>query len=409
MRIAYLTQPYPPMVSGAAIVTEQLARGMAVRGHQVLVIAASDTGQPYTQTEQNLTVMRLKSIRNPLRVNQRIMFIQRRAVLQALNKFKPDIIHVHEPVQMGLVGIKYIKRVNIPIIMTSHQLPWFVASYLPNLPGLRTWIEKLVWRYARKLTMQYTTVISPTKTISRIIEANTGVIPRTINYGIDLKIFHPNTTEQKINTLRRKYNIPENAPLILHTGRLDADKHADKVILSSEGAIKKSGAHLLIVGDGCEKHKLMELCKSLEIENHVNFPGFICNKGELAAIYRSSNIFVIASEIETQGIVILEAIACGLPIVAVNATCIPEVVHHGVNGYTTDLGDVHAMANAIEKILQNPSIAKSMRAKSLLLSKRYNIEFSFVHHEEFYYQLHENREFLPTYGLEKYMLMKPNK
>jgi glycosyltransferase involved in cell wall biosynthesis len=397
------------MVSGAAIVTEQLARGMAVRGHQVLVIAASDTGQPYTETEQNLTVMRLKSIRNPLRIKQCIMFMQRRAVLQALNEFRPDLIHVHEPIQMGPVGLKYIKRVNIPIVMTSHQLPWFVASYMPNLPRLRAWIEKLLWRYARKLTMQYTMVISPTRTISRIIEANTGSIPITINYGIDQKVYHPYVTEQEVITLRKKYNIPENTKLILHTGRLDADKHVDRVIRSLEGVIKKSGAHLLIVGDGCEKPKLMKLCKSLEIEKYVHFPGFIYIKDELAVIYRSSNIFVTASEIETQGIVILEAIACGLPVVAVDATCIPEVVHHNANGYTTNPGDIDAMAKAIEKILQNPSLANSMRAKSLLLAKRYNIEFSFVRHEEFYYQLHENKRALPAHGLEKYTLMKPNK
>lgn len=409
MRIAYLTQPYPPMVSGAAIMTEQLAKRMATRGHQVLVIAASDTDQPYTETEQNLTVKRLKSIRNPLRIKQRIMFMQRRAVLQALNEFEPDIIHVHEPVQMGLAGLKYTERVNIPIIMTSHQLPWFVASYMPKIPGLRTWIEKLLWRYAHKLTMQYTMVISPTRTISRIIEANTGSIPMTINYGINLKIFHPDATQQEIITVRKKYNIPESTKLILHTGRLDADKHVDRVIRSLEGVIKKSGVHLLIVGDGCKKPELMKLCKSLEIENHVHFSGFIYNKHELAAIYRSSNIFVTASEIETQGIVILEAIACGLPVVAVDATCIPEVVHHDANGYTTNPGDIHAMAKAIEKILQNPSLANSMRVKSLLLAKRYNIEFSFARHEEFYYQLHEHKRTLPAHGLEKYTLMKPNK
>ncbi|CAG0998011.1 partial Alpha-monoglucosyldiacylglycerol synthase, partial [Anaerolineae bacterium] len=185
MRITYLTQPYPPMVSGAAIVAEQLAEGMASLGHEVLIIAASDTGYPYVERRKNVTVLRMKSFRNPLRVNQRLMFLQRRAVLKALTDFQPDIIHVHEPVQMGLVGLKYVSRARIPITMTTHQLPWFVASYLPNISFLRRWMEKLLWVYSRWLVEKYTLVISPTKTISNIIKAKIGIKTKTVNYGIN--------------------------------------------------------------------------------------------------------------------------------------------------------------------------------------------------------------------------------
>lgn len=412
MRIAYLTQPYPPMVSGASIVAEQLARAMAERGHQVLVIAASETGQPYTELSQNLTVLRLRSIRNPLRVNQRIMFMQRRAVLQALYKFKPEVIHVHEPLQMGLAGLRYAKGTNIPITMTSHQLPWFVASYLPNIPGLRAWTEKQVWKVARWLAAQYTIVISPTKTISNIIRQNTGIMPKTINYGIELKTFNAKRCKSETTSLRSKFNIPAHAAIILHTGRLDADKHADRVILASANAIKTVGAHLFVAGDGCEKPALIKLCKSLGIESQVHFPGFISNKRELAGVYRSSDVFVTASEIETQGIVILEAIACGLPVVAVRAACIPELVHDGINGCTVESGDISAMAKAIETIVQSPFIADSMKIKSLALAKKYDIQVSFTKHEELYLQIvkstHEIVRATSVHGLRK-SFMRPNK
>lgn len=385
MRIAYLTQPYPPMVSGASIVAEQLAQAMADRGHEVLVIAASETGKPYTETIQNLTVLRLKSIRNPLRVNQRVMFMQRHAVLHALYNFKPDIIHVHEPVQMGLVGLKYVKHTNIPITMTSHQLPWFVASYLPDIPDLRAWTEKLVWKYVRWLAGKYSVIISPTKTISSIITLHTGINPKTINYGVELKTF--NTHLCKSLSVRTQFNIPANAPIILHTGRLDADKHADRVILASESSIRRLGAHLLIAGDGCEKPALIKLCKSLGIENNVHFAGFISNKEELAKIYKSANVFVIASEIETQGIVILEAAACGLPIVAVNATCVSEIVHHGCNGYLAEPGDTLCMSKAIEEILMDTDLANSMSKQSCRISEKYKPEVTFDEHEKLYRQM----------------------
>ncbi|MFN8413246.1 MAG: glycosyltransferase [Anaerolineales bacterium] len=383
MRIAYLTQPYPPMVSGASIFAEQLATGIALRGHQVLVVAASETGRPYTERKQNLTIVRLKSIRNPLRVNQWLMFMQRRPVMQALHDFKPDLIHVHEPVQMGIVGLKYANQAGIPITMTSHQLPWFVSSYVPNILGLQILVEKTVWAYARWLSGKYATIISPTKTISKIIEENTGRMPKTIYYGIEIKNFNPSSPENEALTLRSKLQIPADAPIILHTGRLDKDKRVDQVILASADVLKSSNAHLLIAGDGCEKVHLIKLCKSLGIENQTHFPGFL-NKEELAGLYRISSVFVTASEIETQGIVLIEAAACGLPIVAVNATCIPEVVHHGVNGYLSDSGNHSQMASLIENILNNPTFAASMSKASVLIAEKYKIENTFEEHENLY-------------------------
>jgi glycosyltransferase involved in cell wall biosynthesis len=141
MRIAYLTQSYPPMVSGAAIVAAQLAKGMATRGHEVLVIAASNNENQYVVRQKNITVLRLASFHNPLRVNQRFVLFPGGSVLKALQDFQPDIIHAHEPIQMGRVGLKYAQSAGTPIILTTHQLPWFVASYLPEIPVLRTLVE----------------------------------------------------------------------------------------------------------------------------------------------------------------------------------------------------------------------------------------------------------------------------
>ncbi len=387
MRITYLTQPYPPMVSGAAIVAEQLAEGMASLGHEVLIIAASDTGYPYVERRKNVTVLRMKSFRNPLRVNQRLMFLQRRAVLKALTDFQPDIIHVHEPVQMGLVGLKYVSRARIPITMTTHQLPWFVASYLPNISFLRRWMEKLLWVYSRWLVEKYTLVISPTKTISNIIKAKIGIKTKTVNYGINLQTFKPNPAGLPGDSLRAKFHIPAGKPILLHTGRLDKDKRVDCVIRAAAQVVHKRDIYLLIAGDGCEKPALINLCRSLGIEANVRFTGFISDKEELAGIYKMSSLFVTASEIETQGIAILEAAASGLPIVAVRATCIPEIVHHGINGYLTNPGDIDSMSRAIIRILGDSARARDMKIKSRAIAEKFKLEITFSRHEKLYKQM----------------------
>src|SRR5688500_174275 len=114
MRIVYLTQSYPPMISGAALFAQQVAEAMAQRGHQVLVIAASDQDHPYLVKNGDLTVLRLQSIHNPMRVGQRFSLYPRREVLKALHDFQPEVIHAHEPLQLGMLGLEYARRADIP-------------------------------------------------------------------------------------------------------------------------------------------------------------------------------------------------------------------------------------------------------------------------------------------------------
>ncbi len=384
MRIAYLTQSYSPMVSGAAIFAEQLAKEMAKRGHQVLVIAASEKEQPYIVQEENLTVLRLASIHNPMRVGQRFLLYPRRAVLQALQEFCPDVIHTHDPLQMGSLGIKYAQRVNIPVTLTTHQLPWFVAKYLPDVLGVRKLTEVILWKYATWLLQRFTAVITPTRTISGIVTQKTGIETKTIGYGIDLTIFHPHLSPDDEAGMRAKLNLPSCVPILLHVGRLDTDKYVDRVIMAAAQVISQTDAHLLIIGDGRQKPALTNLCKSMGIEKRVHFPGYISTKQGLHEIYRMANLFVTASEIETQGIVLLEAAASGLPIVAVHATCIPEIVHDEVNGYLIEPNNIDAMSEAMKKILKDSGIAKSMAKESRKLAETHEPQVTFYEHEKQY-------------------------
>src|SRR5512143_3698096 len=99
MKIALLAQSYPPMVSGAAIFVQTLAEGMARRGHQVLVLTASDRPSGYSESKGNLTIRRVRSLRNPFRVGQRFALWPFREIAAALEAFQPDVIHLHDPFQ----------------------------------------------------------------------------------------------------------------------------------------------------------------------------------------------------------------------------------------------------------------------------------------------------------------------
>ncbi|HEX9838520.1 MAG TPA: glycosyltransferase [Anaerolineales bacterium] len=385
MRIVYLTQSYPPMISGAALFVQQVAEAMTQRGHQVLVIAASDRDHPYLVQNGNLTVLRLQSIYNPMRVGQRFLLYPRREVMKALHDFHPEVIHVHEPLQIGLLGIEYAARADIPSILTIHQLPSFVASYLPNL--FKAYVETVLWAYARWLSQKFTSILTPSQTISTLVTEMTGLPANTIGYGMDLHTFRPLLSCDEDIAIRQKWDLPPGVPILLHVGRLDAEKRVDHIIHAAARTLKETDAHLLIIGDGTQKPALIKLCKSLGITARVHFPGYISKEDGLPEIYRIASLFVTASEIETQGIVLLEAAASGLPIVAVRATCIPEIVHHGINGYLAESADFNGLSNGMSMLLKDPQKAKLMGRASLALAAKHDLHYTNNAHDQLYSQL----------------------
>jgi len=385
MRIAYLTQSYPPMVSGASLAVQILAEGMLERGHQVLVLTSSDTAEPYTQMNQSLTVHHNRSHRNPFRVGQRYTRWSHRKNTELLCAFEPDVIHVHDPFQFAYTGLKYRQKRAIPITITTHQLPWFVKVYLPEWPGVGNLIEKGLWGYSKWLLRKFDHVISPTLTVANVIQRQTGINPDVINYGIELGCFHNGSKNELVESaLRKKFNIPSSVPILLHVGRLDLDKGVEIVIRAAARSMTGNDAHLLVIGDGTEKVRLMKLCKDLGIEERSRFPGYIMSREELADVYRMATVFVTASEIETQGIVLLEAAACGLPIVAVNATCISEIVKDGQNGFLIAPRDVVGMAICLRKLLSNRDMAKLMGREGYSVSKNFSKQKTVDEHANLY-------------------------
>ena len=388
MRIAYLAQSYPPMISGAAIFVRDIAEAMAAGGHQVLVIAASDIGRPYIVRCGNLKVVRLRSFYNPMRVGQRVLPYPRNAILRALRDFAPDIIHAHEPL-ISWVGFEYAQRENIPITLTMHMLPWFVSAFLPNVLKIRATAESVGWMYVRLMTRKFTSVISTTKTTADVVTRMTGVQAKTISCGINMQTFRPPLPSDPETATRTRLGLPSDVPVILHVGRLDTEKRVERVVHAAAQAMGRSNAHLLIVGDGREKAALIKLSRSLGIADRVHFPGFVSVENGLPEIYRVADLFVMASEVESQGIVLLEAAASGLPIVAVDATSISEVVHDGVNGYLTNPGDVQSFGEAIADLLQAPERSKQMGEESRGLAEKYDIRHTRDQHEQFYGKLIE--------------------
>ncbi|MGE5250480.1 MAG: glycosyltransferase [Bacteroidota bacterium] len=387
MRIAYITQAYPPVVSGAAVCVDHLAQAMADRGHQVLVIAPSDHGRPYSTCEGNLLLKRFRSYHNPMRARQRFMLFPWRETWQALCGFRPQVIHSHDFLQFGLLALRYAHLKRIPIAVTTHQLPWFVSGQLPALFGLRGSADTALWMFGRWVLSGHDVIISPTQTIADIVMQKTQLSPKAISYGVDLDAFHPAVSTAETDAVRQRLGLPAGVPIILHVGQLHPGKRVDCIIRACAPVLRQTGAWLVIAGDGPQRSALMKMCRGLGIADRVRFTGFITVEEGLPEVYRMASLFTTASEIETQGIVLLEAAASGLPIAAVRATCIPEIVRDGVNGYLAEPGDVDGLSGGILQLLNCPLSAGAMGIQSRLLAQAHDLRFTMNAHEQLYYDL----------------------
>ncbi len=390
MRVAYVCQSYPPMVSGAAIAVQRLAHGMAGRGNAVLVLAASDQGQPYVEAHNGLHLVRLRSFPNPFRVGQRFALYPRGAILAALKSFRPDVLHAHDPLGVGLTGIMAARFLHIPTVLTTHQLPWFVAAYLPPWPGLQQAAEAGLWRYARWLARRCDRLIAPSHTIAEIMRTRGAGCPVAISNGLDLNTFTPRpAAPDEAAALRRKYDLAPDLPVILHVGRIDADKQVERVVRATARALRSVKAQLLIVGDGKRREAVLRLSEALGIRAHSHFPGFVSATGDLPGLYRLASVFVTASEIETQCLVAMEALAAGTPVVAVRTSVLAELVEEGVNGFLVMPRDVEAMSERLVHLLQNPDHARALGQAGRKLVERHSLIHALDAHENLYRSLKE--------------------
>lgn len=191
-----------------------------------------------------------------------------------------------------------------------------------------------------------------------------------LSNGVDLAQFTPGKAKAKI---LKKYHLEPKKPRVLYVGRVDPEKSISNVVSAFAGVLEKvPEAELVIVGDGTDRQHLVDLVKALGIEKNVKFPGRIMSL-DIIDIYRSATLFATASETETQGIVLIEAAATGLPLVAVDAGAVRELCQNRKNGILCNPRQTEEMTKAFVKILTDEKIQEKYGAKSLEIAKKHDL------------------------------------
>jgi glycosyltransferase involved in cell wall biosynthesis len=297
-------------------------------------------------------------------------------------------LHLQDSLSAGLCGLRVARALDIPVVLTVHQLPWFVSAYTPALPSLRQRIEAGLWIYGTWLLQQCEAVITPSRVIADIVSAHANCRPQAISNGVDLRRFTPRPAfPGEGEALRQEYGLEPYLPIILYVGRIDADKRVDLVVRAAAQAMHTVDAQLLVVGDGRRLAAVIRLSEELGIRELSHFPGFVPATGNLPGLYRLASVFITASEIEIQSSVVLEAAATGLPVIAVWASSMPEFVEDSVTGYLVVPRDIDAMVDRLVRLLRNPDQARTMGQAGRAKMQKHSLDRSIEAHERLYRSL----------------------
>ena len=403
LRVLIVTDQYEPMVGGVPTVTRELARGLAERGHAVEVLAPSVTGRSAIGSAGDepgrLTVARRGSVRWPWYEDQRLGLLGRAAAGQLIGGFAPDVVHVHSPLTLGAAARSAARRRRVPVVYTNHYLPANVhptadradraaararpaASGDPAVgstaPATRlssatrataaavggaagALFDVGFYGYLTAFANRCDRVTAPTATALLLLRDHGLRAPsQVVSNGVDLDLYSPGAADE---SLRSRYALPAGRPLILSVGRLSPEKRAD-VLIEALATQDVADTVLALAGSGPDEGRLRELAARRGVAERVRFLGFIPGT-DLPGLYRLADVFAIASEAELQSLVTMEAMASGLPVVAVNAGALGELVHAGENGFLARPGRAADVAGSLDLLCRDGGLRARMSKSGL--------------------------------------------
>ena len=362
MKIGIFTDSYLPYTSGVVRSIETFSEGLDARGHEVYIFAPN-----YENCRKENKVFRFSSIKSPTNREFSVPLPFSFEFKQTIKKLDLDLIHVHSPFLLGRLGAKYARKMGIPLVFTFHTL---YEQYVHYIPFARSLSKDLAQHISRSFSDRCDLVIVPTAVIGEYLReigvtATTSVIPT----GINVEEFRKGDK----NWLKDRFNLPGGERILVFVGRLGQEKNIN-FLLESFWNINKTipNTRLVLVGSGPEEDNLREKARECGIENQVTFTGLI-PPADVIHCYAGSDLFVFTSVSETQGIVIAEAKASGLPVVAVDAFGVSEMVENEEDGFLTEL-DMEKFNQKILKLLQDPALYQRMSRQAMINAEKLSTE-----------------------------------
>lgn len=349
LRVGLFTNNYFPMLGGVPTAVETIRRGLATLGHDAVIVAPrmARTG------DRDPSVIRVPAVPAPTYPDFALPLPLGPALTRRLRALDLDLYHAHHPFLLGASARRLARAARRPFVFTYHTLYDRYAHYVP-LP--RSVVARQAIRRSAGFANTADLVLAPSEFVARRLRTQgVGRPIEVLPTGVDLERFRPGDR----GVARRLLGLHPDERVLLYVGRLDREKNLE-FLIDAVARVRAPRLRLLLVGRGTRADALRRLVAARGLADRVELRGG-CQPDGLPAYYRAADAFVFASTTETQGLAVLEAMACGLPVVAVRASGIEEVVTDGVSGLLVP-EEPSVFASAVDQMLADADLREKLAA-----------------------------------------------
>lgn len=337
MNILILTNTFTPHVGGVARSVAAFAEAYRERGHQVLIVAPEFPDMPADESN----VVRVPAIQNFNASDFSVVLPLHPSLSAAVDAFAPDIVHSQHPFLLGMTALRMARHRGLPLVFTHHTLYERYTHYVPgDSPALKRFSIELATRYANLADQ----VFAPSESVRDLLRERGVTAPiEVVPTGVRTERFARGDGA----AFRRRMDIPPGAWVVGHLGRLAPEKNLPFLARAvAELAARRPNVHFLVVGSGPSEADLREVFGAAGLASRLHVAGLL-QQQELTDALHAMDVFAFASTSETQGMVLTEAMAAGLPVVALDAPGAREVVRDGENGRLLPEASTDAFGDAL--------------------------------------------------------------
>jgi 1,2-diacylglycerol 3-alpha-glucosyltransferase len=359
MRVLMISDVYFPRINGVSTSIQTFRRDLSALGQQVDLLAPAYPGRVGADEEGILRVPSRYLFFDP---EDRMMSAREiRRQIPELRQRRYDLVHIQTPFVAHYLGLRIAREFGVPVVETYHtHFEEYLYHYLPWLPA--SWLRGAARRFTRGQCNQVDAVVVPSTPVLDTLAAYGVATPiQIIPTGLDLDRFQSGDGAR----FRRQHGIPPDRPVLAHVGRVAHEKNIDfllQVLQRVRATIPD--VLLMIVGEGPARRHLERLGERLGLRQNLLFVGYLDRERELLDCYRAGDVFVFASRTETQGLVLLESMALGVPVVALAEMGTKDILGpaRGALVAEDDTGD---FADKVLRLLQAPDLRAELSADAL--------------------------------------------
>lgn len=376
MNIALFTDNFYPELGGIQDSVAALGRELGRRGHRVDFVVPRASAHDFEVVKlpvkeidlgPNVHIHRVFSLPYPSPTQQSRVVIPTLLRWRAVRTYMPDVLHTHGFFGLGLEALFTSRMLDVPIVGTNH---WAISEFARYIPLTTNWVAKKSLQFVTWYFNHCDYVTAPSRSVLTEMEEIGLTSPHgAVSNPIDTQVF-TRVAKTKRQELRKKFGL--SGITVVSAGRLGAEKKID-VTIRAIALVKESIPDIAfaVAGHGSEEEVLKRLARSLGIESKVRFMGTLAQR-DLAQLYQASDMFVITSTSETQSMVLLQAMACGLPTIGARWRALPEYIN-GANGFLVEPDNHHELAEKISHLAKNREMRTSLGEGGYAFVQQYSV------------------------------------